>query len=335
VRAERLKVLVTGGAGFIGGHLVEALVAAGHRVRVLDNFVSGHIESLDAVRADVEIQEGDCASAADARMAVRGVEVVYHQAAVPNVARSIDDPARCQHAGSVATLAMLEAARGAGVRRFLYAGSSSVYGDSARQPKRESMEPQPISPYAVEKLVGEHYLPVFASLYGMETLALRYFNVFGPRQDADCPYSGVITRFIAALLRGEAPVIAGDGRQSRDFVYVANVVEANLLALHAKGLVGQVVNVATGRRTTFNKLVALLCEEMGLTLAPHHDSTGSGGVRHSVGDVTLAHRLLGYRPTTDLETGLRRTVSWYRNLAAPTVEVARPGHRAGEAVVAP
>jgi len=247
----------------------------------------------------------------------------------------VKDPMGSHRANATGTLTLLEEARRAGVRRFVYAGSSSVYGETPGLPKREDMDTFPLSPYGVGKLVGEHYLPVFASLYGMETLALRYFNVFGPRQDADCPYSGVITRFIAALLRGEAPVIAGDGRQSRDFVYVANVVEANLLALHAKGLVGQVVNVATGRRTTFNKLVALLCEEMGLTLAPHHDSTGSGGVRHSVGDVTLAHRLLGYRPTTDLETGLRRTVSWYRNLAAPTVEVARPGHRAGEAVVAP
>ena len=333
MRAERLKVLVTGGAGFIGSHLVEALVARGHRVRILDNFVSGHIENLDAVRADVEIQEGDCARAADARTAVRGIEVVYHQAAVPNVIRSIEDPALCQRAGSVATLAVLEAARGAGVRQFLYAGSSSVYGDS-RPPKRESMEPQPASPYAVEKLVGEHYLPMFASLYGIETLALRYFNVFGPRQDAGCPYGGVVTRLISALLRGEAPVIIGDGRQTRDFVYVADVVEANLLALHAKGLVGQVVNVATGRGTTFNRLFALLSEEMGSTLEPRHESIGSGGVRHSVADVTLAHRLLGYRATTDLETGLRRTVSWHRNVAPP-VDATAPGIRAREVVVAP
>jgi UDP-glucose 4-epimerase len=355
VKAERLTVLVTGGAGFVGSHLVEGLVASGHRVRVLDNFVSGHIENLSAVRADVEIQEGDCASPADAGRAVRGVEVVCHEAAVPNVTRSIEDPALCQHAGGVATLGMLEAARRAGVRRFLYAGSCAVYGESAGRPKRESMALRPSSPYAVEKLVGEHYLPVFASLYGVETVALRYFNVFGPRQDAGCPYSGVITRLIAGLVRSETPVLAGDGRQSRDFTYVANVVEANLLALRAKGLVGQAVNIATGRSTTFNKLYSLLDEEIGKTRVrdagaeallldrrsasrprpPSHVPAVGGGVRHSVADVTLAYHLLGYRPTTDLETGLRRTVSWYRNLAAPPVEEVRAATRAREHMVTP
>jgi UDP-glucose 4-epimerase len=363
MRAERLKILVTGGAGFIGSHLVEGLVVRGHRVRVLDNFVSGHVENLKAVRADVEIQEGDGANPVDARKAVRGVDVVYHEAAVPNVARSIEEPTVCQHAGGVATLTMLEAARGAGVRRFLYAGSSAVYGDSARRPKRESMEPHPVSPYAVEKLVGEHYLPVFSSLYGLETLALRYFNVFGPRQDVGCPYSGVVARFILALLRDEPPVIPGDGRQSRDFTYVTNVVEANLLALEAKGLWGQVVNIATGRSTTINKLFGLICKEVGQTGAPIESGTAAtgtstrgeegavaaerkaceplhgpaapGGVRHSFADVTLAQRLLGYRPTIDLETGVRRTVSWYRNLTAPPVEALGVALRARVAGVAP
>jgi len=336
MKAERLKVLVTGGAGFIGGHLVEGLVARGHRVRVLDNFVSGRIENLRAVQADVEVQEGDCASLADAGKAVRGVEVVYHEAAVPNVAGSIEDPARCQHGGGVATLNMLEASRRAGVRRFLYASSSAVYGDSARQRKDESMEPHPASPYAIEKRVGEYYLPVFASLYGLETLALRYFNVFGPRQDVACPYGGIVTRFITTVLRGETPAPAGDGRQSRDFVYVADVVDANLLALEANGLVGQAINIATGRRTTFDKLFSLVSDEIGAvrgersangeettrtherrTSPPSRRPVGVSGVRHSVADVTLAHRLIGFRPTIDLETGLRRTVSWCRNLAAP------------------
>jgi UDP-glucose 4-epimerase len=332
VRAERLRVLVTGGAGFIGAHLVEGLLADGHRVRVLDNFASGHIENLSAVRADVEIQEGDCEHPADAQKAARGMDVVYHEAAVPNVARSLEDPELCRHAGSLSTLNMLEASCAAGVRKFVYAGSSAVYSESAQRPKRESMAPHPISPYAVEKRVGEHFLPMFTSLYGMETVALRYFNVFGPRQDAGCPYSGVILRFIAALLRGEMPVMAGDGGQSRDFTYVADVVGANLLALRATGLVGQAINIATGRGTTFNRLLALLCEETGQTCRPVHGPAGIGGVRHSVADVALAHRVLGYRPLVDLETGLRRTVSWYRNLAAPPVVGTT---RARDAVVAP
>jgi UDP-glucose 4-epimerase len=314
--AQATKVLVTGGAGFIGSHLVEALVARGHRVRVLDDFSSGRLENLRAVQADVEIHEGDCADAASVRRAVQGMELVCHQAAALSVARSIEEPAQSQRNGGVATLLLLEASRAAGVRRFLYAGSSAVYGDSVRLPKRESLEPHPVSPYAVEKLVGEHYLRMFAALYGMDTLALRYFNVFGPRQTFACPYSGVVQRLIGALLRGESPALH-DGQQARDFTYVANVVEANLLAMRARELGGQAVNIGSGRRTTLATVAAMLCDELGSSRPP--GASRADGSRQTFTDLTLAQRLLGYRPIVDLETGLRRTVQWYRGLVEPPV----------------
>ena len=306
-----MKILVTGGAGFIGSHLTESLVWRGHRVVVLDNFFSGTRTNLRAVRNDIELIAGDCANPETARRAVKGVEVVFHQAAVPSVARSVDDPALSHRANATATLSMLAAARQAGVRRFVYAGSSSVYGEGRGLPKREDMAPAPLSPYAVGKLMGEHYLRVFAKLYGMETLTLRYFNVFGPRQDASSPYSGVISLFTTALLAGKRPVIYGDGRQSRDFTYVENVIAGNLLALDAAGLAGQVVNVATGSRTTLGQLLKalgkVLEQEAAADLAPPRP----GDIRHSHADIRLARRLLGYRPSVDLVTGLRRTVEWY------------------------
>ena len=258
-----MKILVTGGAGFIGSHLGQALVEAGHRVRVVDNLHGGHRANLTAVAADVEFIEGDCADPRRGERAARGMEVVYHEAAVPSVARSVEDPASSHRNSATATLNMLVAARDAGVRRFVYAGSSSVYGDAAALPKREDMTPRPLSPYAVGKLAGEQYVRIFSSLYGMETLTLRYFNVFGPRQDASSPYSGVISLFITSLLEGRAPVIYGDGKQSRDFTYVANVVDGNLRALTAKGLKGQAVNLATGRRVTLNALLKALARELG------------------------------------------------------------------------
>lgn len=307
-----MKVLVTGGAGFIGSHIAEALVRAGHRVRVLDNFYSGRRNNLAAVRDDVEVVRGDCASPGTARRAVKGVEVVYHEAAIPSVARSVDDPALSHAANATGTLAMLVAARDAGVRRFLYAGSSSVYGDSPRLPKRESMAPQPLSPYAAAKLVGEHYLAVFCRLYGIEGLTLRYFNVFGPRQDPSSPYSGVISLFATALLAGRTPVIYGDGRQSRDFTYVENVVRGNLLALHAQGARGQAVNVATGRRVSLLELLRVMARETGRPARALKRPARPGDIRHSLAAVSLARRLLGYRPTIDLEGGLRRTLAWYR-----------------------
>ena len=307
-----MKVLVTGGAGFIGSHLVEALVEKGHGVRVLDNLSSGRLANLRPVRGDVELLKGDCADARAAARAVKGVEVVFHEAAIPSVARSVLDPASSHRGNGTATVSMLVAAREAGVRRFVYAGSSSVYGDSAELPKRESMAPWPLSPYAVGKLMGEHYLRVFASLYGMETLTLRYFNVFGPRQDASSPYSGVISLFITALLSGKTPVIYGDGEQSRDFTYVANVVAGNLRALEAKKPRGEVVNLATGRRITLNELLAVLAGATDRPAKAKHAKPRAGDIRHSLADIDLARRLLKYAPSFDLEEGLRRTVDWYR-----------------------
>lgn len=307
-----MKVLVTGGAGFIGSHIAEALVRAGHRVRVLDNFYSGRRDNLAAVSDDVEVVRGDCANPGTARRAVKGVEVVYHEAAIPSVARSVDDPALSHAANATGTLAMLLAARDAGVRRFLYAGSSSVYGDSPKLPKRESMAPEPLSPYAAAKLVGEHYLAVFCRLYGIEGLTLRYFNVFGPRQDPSSPYSGVISLFATALLAGRTPVIYGDGRQSRDFTYVENVVRGNLLALHAQGARGQAVNVATGRCVSLLELLRVMARETGRPARALKRPARPGDIRHSLAAVSLARRLLGYRPTIDLEGGLRRTLAWYR-----------------------
>jgi nucleoside-diphosphate-sugar epimerase len=267
------------------------------------------------VRRDVEFVEGDCADPASARRAMRGIEVVFHEAAIPSVTRSVKDPLASHRGNATATLSVLTAARDAGVRRVVYAGSSSVYGDSRQLPKREDMETRPLSPYAVGKLMGEHYLRIFASLYGLETLTLRYFNVFGPRQDAGSPYSGVISLFTAALLAGRRPVIYGDGRQSRDFTYVANVVDANLRALAVEGAAGEVLNVATGTRVTLNRLLATLGRHLGRKARPRYLPPRAGDVRHSLADVTRARRKLGYRPLVDFETGLRETVEWYRAAA--------------------
>jgi nucleoside-diphosphate-sugar epimerase len=307
-----LKVLATGGAGFIGSHLVDALVRGKHRVRVLDNFVAGKRENLRDVRGKVDVLRGDCSDPAVARRAVRGIEVVYHEAAVPSVARSVADPITSHRANATGTLVMLAAARESGVRRFIYAGSSSVYGDVPTLPKRETMDPRPRSPYAIAKLTGEHYVRVFAALYGMETLTLRYFNVFGPRQAPDSPYSGVISRFVTALLDRATPVIHGDGRQTRDFTYVDNVVDANLRGLTARGLVGQAVNVATGTRVSLRALLAALGRDLERPAKARYGPVRAGDIRHSLADIRLARKLLGYRPIVDFETGLRRTVEWYR-----------------------
>ena len=306
-----MRILVTGGAGFIGSHLTEALVRKGHSVRVLDNFFGGKRANLAAVREDVEIVDGDCADPRTARGAAKGVEVVFHEAAVPSVARSVEEPELSHRSNATATLVMLDAARREGVRRFLYAGSSSVYGDAKVSPKREDLTPQPLSPYAAGKLMGEHYLRIFAELYGMETLTLRYFNVFGPRQDPSSPYSGVISLFTTALLGMQQPLVYGDGRQTRDFTYVANVVDGNLRALRAKGLRGQVVNLATGRGVSLRQLLAALGRSTGRKPKPRFAPPRPGDIRHSLADIRRARTLLGYRPRVDFETGLQHTVEWY------------------------
>jgi nucleoside-diphosphate-sugar epimerase len=311
-----MHVLVTGGAGFIGSHIVEALVKRGHRVRVVDNFWSGNLRNLASVRKDVELLKGDCADPRIAARSARGVEVIYHEAAVPSVARSVRAPAFSHRATATATLEMLVAARDAGVRRFVYAGSSSVYGNTKVLPKHEGLEPRPLSPYAVGKLTGEYYLRVFASLYGLETLTLRYFNVFGPRQDPGSPYSGVISLFTTALLAGRTPVIYGDGGQTRDFTYVQDVVDANLKALRARGLCGQAVNVARGDRMSLKHLLRTLARLAGRPPVALKGPARAGDVRHSLASIAAARRLLGYEPKVGVEEGLSRTVDWYRTTRA-------------------
>ena len=302
-------ILVTGGAGFIGSHLVEALVARGERVRVVDSLATGRRENLAAVEGRFEWVEGDLADFDVCRRATAGATAVLHQAAIPSVPRSLDDPLGSHASGPTATLHVLEAARRAAVRRVVYAASSSAYGDAVELPKREDMMPRPLSPYAAGKLAGEEYVHVYAKTMGVDGVSLRYFNVFGPRQDPSSPYSGVISRFLRVMSAGERPLIYGDGGQTRDFTYVANVVAANLAALDAAGpLEGAVYNVGVGRRVSLLDLVAALNDELGTSLEPVFQPARAGDVRVSLADLTAVERALGYRPHVDFETGLRATV---------------------------
>jgi UDP-glucose 4-epimerase len=309
--------LVTGGCGFIGSHLVAALLARGHRVRVVDNLTTGRRENLADLAADVELLVGDVADPEVARRAVQGCEIVFHLAALASVARSVEAPLPTHVANATGTLSLLLAARAAGVRRVIYAGSSSAYGDSVVLPKHEGLPPQPLSPYAAAKLAGEHYCAAFARSYGLETLTLRYFNVFGPRQDPASEYAAVVPRFITAMLHGQAPVIYGDGRQTRDFTYVDNVVEANLLAMEAPRADGAVFNVACGARYSLLDLVDRLNAILGTALAPRHAPARPGDVRHSQASIARAQEQLGYRVRVSFEEGLARTVAWYRERLAP------------------
>jgi len=301
--------LVTGGAGFIGSHLADALLARGHQVRIVDNFSSGRKAN---VPAGVEIVEGDLADDGVAAAAVAGCEYVLHQAAIPSVPRSVNDPLGTNRANVDATLQMLVAARDAGVRRLVFAGSSSEYGNSPVQPKREDMRPAPITPYALQKWAGEQYCAMFSSLYGLETVSIRYFNVFGPRQAPDSPYSGVISLFIKAFLNGQAPMIHGDGRQTRDFTYVSNVVDGVLAAATAEGVSGEVINVATGGRVSLLELARALQLITGTHLQPTFGPPREGDVKDSQADIFKARKMLGYEPTVPFEEGLRRTVEWFR-----------------------
>jgi len=305
--------LVTGGAGFIGSHIAAALAGAGARVRVLDDLSTGHAENLEEIGGSVDFIRGSLTDEGARARALEGVEVVFHEAAIPSVPRSVDNPEETHRACVEGTFALLNAARRAGVRRVVYAASSSAYGDQATLPKAEHMRPEPLSPYAVAKLVGEYYCQVWSRVYGFETVALRYFNVFGPRQDPSSQYSGVISRFISALASGERPVIYGDGEQSRDFTYVSNVVDANLRAAETAQGVGSVVNVATGRQTTLNELLAALKTVTGRADAEaDYREPRRGDVRHSVADITLAREYLGYEPKVALEEGLRNTLDWWK-----------------------
>jgi nucleoside-diphosphate-sugar epimerase len=309
--------LVTGGAGFIGSHLAAELLRQGHRVRIADNLSTGKRRNLVDLQ-DAEFLEGDLADRAFAKQAVIGMEYVLHQAAIPSVPRSVEDPVTSHRANIEATLNVLMASRDSGVRRLVFAGSSSVYGDTPTLPKHEEMIPSPKSPYALQKLVGEQYCQMFTRLYGLETVTIRYFNVFGPRQDPGSPYSGVISRFSTALLEGRAPVIFGDGEQTRDFTYVANVVDAVLRATHAHHVAGEVMNVATGGRISLNSLLREMNVILGTDIRPRYEEPRAGDVRDSQADISKAQRLLGYHPTVPLEEGLRRTLEWCRAESAAT-----------------
>jgi UDP-glucose 4-epimerase len=303
--------LVTGGAGFIGSHLAEELVRRGERVRVADSLVTGRRSNLDHV-SGIEVLEGDLADLPFARHAVQGVDFVLHQAAIPSVPRSVADPITSNRANVDATLAVLVAARDAGVRRVVFAGSSSAYGDTPTLPKHEDMPNRPLSPYALQKVVGEQYLQMFTKLYGLETVSIRYFNVFGPRQDPSSPYSGVISVFATALLDGRAPTIFGDGEQTRDFTFVTNVVDGVLRACKADGASGEIINVATGGRISLNTLFETMRRLIEVDVRPVYVESRPGDVRDSQADISKARRILGYEPTVPFEEGLRRTVEWYR-----------------------
>jgi UDP-glucose 4-epimerase len=304
--------LVTGGAGFIGSHLTEELVRRGHRVRVVDSLVTGKRGNLAHV-PKVDFLEGDLADLEVARRAVDGCEFVLHQAAIPSVPRSVKDPVTSHRANVDATLNVLVAARDAGVRRVVFAGSSSAYGNTAVLPKREDMPNSPLSPYALQKVMGEQYLQLFTALYDLETVSIRYFNVFGPRQDPSSPYSGVISVFATALLENRAPTIYGDGEQTRDFTYVANVVDGVLRACEAPNVSGQIINVATGGRISLNKLFEEMRRLVGVRgVEPVYGAPRDGDVRDSQADITKARTLLGYEPAVAFEDGLARTIEWYR-----------------------
>jgi nucleoside-diphosphate-sugar epimerase len=307
--------LVTGGAGFIGSHLVEELVRRGETVRVVDSLITGKRQNLAHLPA-VEFLEGDLADVEVARRAVAGVDYVLHQAAIPSVPRSVQDPITSNRANIDASLNVLVAARDAGVKRLVYAGSSSAYGDTPTLPKVETMPTAPLSPYALQKLVVEQYARMFTDLYGLETVTIRYFNVFGPRQDPSSPYSGVISLFISALCDGRQPTIYGDGEHTRDFTYVANVVDGVLRACHAPGASGEVINVATGGRISLNHLFRTVRELVGARLEPKYAPPRAGDVRDSQADISKATRLLGYAPTVTFEEGLHRTVAWYKGQPA-------------------
>lgn len=307
------RFLVTGAAGFIGRSIAKRLLQEGHAVRGIDNFSTGKRENLRGLEA-MEFLEGDINDSAAMQRACEGIEVIFHEAALASVPRSVANPIACNHANVTGTLHLLDAARTAKVRRVVYAGSSSAYGDTPTLPKREDMPPRPISPYAVSKLAAEYYMQSFFKIYGIETVTIRYFNVFGPYQDPSSQYSGVLAKFIPQMLNGIEPTIHGDGEQSRDFTYIENVVSANLLAAQApvQHVAGKVFNVAMGSRVTLNETVAMLRSMTNYTGAIHRGSERQGDVKHSLADISAARHALGYEPSVSFEEGLRRTVEWYR-----------------------
>ena len=308
------SVLVTGGAGFIGSNLADELIRRGAKVRIADNFLTGFQDNLNEIDGDFEFVEADVADPEAARKIVDGVEFVFHEAALPSVPRSVANPLETHNACVNGTFNLLLAAKDAGVRRFIYAASSSAYGDQPTLPKVETMKPEPLSPYAAAKLVGEHYCRVFTQVYGLETYSLRYFNVFGPRQNPSSQYSGVISRFIDAFMKGDRPVIYGDGEQSRDFTYIANVVDANMKAMEATEGIGEVMNVANGEKVSLLELVEVMKKVTGRAdVEVDFQPERTGDVKHSQADNRRAVEWLGYEKIVGLEDGIRKTIDWWKD----------------------
>jgi UDP-glucose 4-epimerase len=307
------NILVTGGAGFIGSNLTEELLKRGHIVRVLDDFSTGKRENLifEKKYPSLEVIEGDIRDLHICQKAVQGVQYVFHQGALPSVQRSVEDPETSNAVNVGGTLNILLAARGKGVKRVIYASSSSVYGDTPTLPKHEEMPSNPLSPYALQKYVGEQYCRLFYQLYGLETISLRYFNIFGPKQDPNSLYSAVIPKFIEALLQGRPPIIFGDGEQSRDFTFIENVVEANLLAMSTEHLHGEAINIGCGKRISLNQLLDVLKEILGSKVSPLYQEPRKGDVRHSLADIRKGKEIVGYEPTVGVEIGLRKTVEFF------------------------
>jgi nucleoside-diphosphate-sugar epimerase len=324
-RAEKertIQVLVTGGGGFIGSHLVVRLAELGHDVRILDNFATGRRSNVLAIADETELVEGDIQSYERVHNAVRGCEIVFHEAALPSVPRSVQDPLTSNATNVIGTLNVLLAARDVGVRRVVFASSSSVYGSDPTLPKSEDLATKPMSPYAVAKMACEGYCRSFGVVYGLETVSLRYFNVFGPRQDPRSQYAAVIPNFISALLHGKRPTIFGDGEQSRDFTFIENVIDANLLAMEAPSCAGKAYNVACGERFTLNDLCRELCELIGIEIEPLYDAARAGDVGHSLADISLARRDLGYEPRIKFREGLERTIAYFEQEAASSLQLA-------------
>jgi len=306
------KFLVTGGAGFIGSNICKELISQGCVVRVVDNLLTGKKSNLASIIDKIDFIQADMGDAEVAQSATKDIDVVLHQGALPSVPRSVDDPAATHRHCVDATFTLLLAARDAGIKRFVYAASSSAYGDTPTLPKVETMPPMPLSPYAAAKLIGEYYCSVFYEVFGLETISLRYFNVFGPHQDPASQYAAAIPAFVTAILKDEPPTIYGDGEQSRDFTYIDNVVEANLLAARAKHTKGEVINIACGQAVTVNEIIALINELVGKNIKPNYTDPRPGDVKHSLADITLAKKLIDYKTKVPFKQGLQLAINWYR-----------------------
>lgn len=309
-----MGILVTGGAGFIGSNIAIELIEQGYDVRILDNFARGKFENIENIKEKTELVNGDIRDLETLKKATKDIEYVLHQAAIPSVPKSIEDPLASNSVNINGTLNTLLASRDSNVKRLVFASSSSVYGNSPVLPKKETLEPNPISPYGLTKLVGERYCRLFYELYGLETISLRYFNIFGPRQDIESQYASVIPKFIRAILSNRPPTIFGDGKQSRDFTFVKNVVEANILAIKAKSnAVGKVFNIACGRKTTINELAEKINKILKKDIKPEYTKPRKGDIKHSLADISRAKELLGYEPKYGLERGLKLTIDWFRD----------------------